>query len=151
MLQPVLIAVDGSPQAEAVTALAMKILNGQPVEVHVVCVVDGGYLSPDDEQGSEIWDGIVYPAAQHEHQAARQVIVRAVSLMREAGHKVTGDILPGEPVTVIIREAARRKAGLIVMGHRHLSTLKRWAEPSVVKEVIDLANCPVLVENQFLA
>lgn len=151
MLNSVLIAVDGSPQADAVVTLAQQILSCQSAEVHIICVVDSGYFSPDDEKGSEVWDGLVYPAARYEHQAARQMIARAVSRLEEEGYRATGNILPGEPVTVIIREAARLKAGLIVMGHRHLSALKRWAEPSVVKEVIDLANCPVLVENQFSA
>ncbi len=151
MFSRVLIAVDGSPQADAVMTLAGKILYGQSATICVICVVDAGYLSPEDEKGTEIVDGIVYPAARQEHQAARQSICRAVLCLEALGHSAEGHIFPGEPVTVIVREATRLNADLIVMGHRHLSVLKRWAEPSVVKEVIDLADCPVLVENQYVA
>ncbi|MCS3424357.1 nucleotide-binding universal stress UspA family protein [Rahnella sp. BIGb0603] len=155
MFTNILVALDGSPQSLAVIELGRKISAGKPANLHILCVVDGAYLLPgvhhflaENPTNNEASDGLVYPPANHEYHEARRIVSHAVTELTADNRHVSGLIVGGEPTEVIIREAARLKVDLIVMGHRHLSSLQRWVEHSIVKEVIDLAACPVLVENQ---
>lgn len=155
MFSTILVAIDGSPQSHAVIELSRKVSEGRAANVHVLCVVDGAYFlsesqpmlteNPEEDAAS---DGLVYPPANHEYHEAQHIVNGAVQALATHSRHVSGLILGGEPTAVIIREAARLKVDVIVMGHRHLSSLQRWVENSIVKEVIDLAACPVLVENQ---
>ncbi|MFM0630843.1 universal stress protein [Paraburkholderia xenovorans] len=54
----------------------------------------------------------------------------------------------GNPADVVIEQARLLTAEVIVMGHHHLSRLRRWANPSTSGEVIDRSNCPVLIETR---
>ncbi len=60
---------------------------------------------------------------------------------------VEGRVCTGQPSDTIIIEAKRIGADVIVMGHRHLSRLQRWADPSTAEAVIERAPCPVLIET----
>ncbi|WP_431022607.1 Usp domain-containing protein [Erwinia rhapontici] len=155
MFTHILVALDGSPQSLAVIELGRKISAGQSATLHVLCVVDEAYfltetqyLPPEESGESAASDGLVYPPANHEYHRAHQIVKQAVAGLTAEGRQVSGRVIGGEPTEMIIKEAARLEVDLIVMGHRHLSSLKRWFEHSTVKEVIDLAACPVLVENQ---
>lgn len=155
MFNTILVALDGSPQSAAVIELSRKVTAGHPAAIHILCVVDGAYLLPEEnyfyleeQHATEASDGLIYPPADREYQAAQETVNQAVDSLRWENRRVSGLIIGGEPTQVIIQQAARLKVDLIVMGHRHLSSLKRWVEHSIVKEVIDLAACPVLVENE---
>lgn len=155
MFTNILVALDGSPQSLAVIELGRKISAGQSAIIHVLCVVDEAYLlkeeaplSSEENRTTTASDGLVYPPASHEYHEAHQIVKQAIARLTAEECQVNGLIIGGEPTEMIIQEAARLEVDLIVMGHRHLSSLKRWFEHSTVKEVIDLATCPVLVENQ---
>ncbi|MGA7588418.1 universal stress protein [Rouxiella badensis] len=148
MFTHILVALDGSPQSQAVIALAHKISAEKLIKIDILCVVDGAFLIVDKNINDEAGDGLVYPPANQEYQQAQKMVNQAIAKLKTENRQVSGAIIGGEPTEVIIKEASRLNVDLIVMGHRHLSSLKRWVEHSIAKEVIDLADCPVLVENQ---
>ena len=47
-----------------------------------------------------------------------------------------------------IEQAQLLSAEVIVMGHHHLSRLRRWANPSTCGEVIERSRCAVLIETR---
>jgi nucleotide-binding universal stress UspA family protein len=51
----------------------------------------------------------------------------------------------GDPATMIVDEAAREEADVIVMGTRGLNTAKRWLMGSVSSRVVQHAPCNVFV------
>ncbi|MFD1260616.1 universal stress protein [Entomomonas asaccharolytica] len=67
--------------------------------------------------------------------------------------KVTGDIgakgtiVGGDTADVIIKYAKKINCDLILMGHRHLSKLNRFFDPSITIKVVKKAHCPVLVDS----
>jgi nucleotide-binding universal stress UspA family protein len=54
----------------------------------------------------------------------------------------------GNPADVVIEQARLLTAEVIVMGHHHLSRLRRWANPSTCGEVIERSRCAVLIETR---
>ena len=55
----------------------------------------------------------------------------------------------GKPGDVIIRVCKEEKAGLIVIGSRGLSKLKRTLQGSVSDHVLHNCNCPVVICRQY--
>jgi nucleotide-binding universal stress UspA family protein len=147
MFNRILIPLDGSPQGEHVIDLATRVATPGQSTLRVVCVVDAGYtLSEGDLTGIEP-DGIEYPPAAREQYVAERIVTAAVEHLYAAGLHAEGHALSGEATSIILGEAVRIGADLIVMGHRHLSRLRRWADPSTATEVIEHAPCPVLVQT----
>ena len=133
---PILAPVDFTPAASASLAQAGRLASEQRVPLIVMHVVDF-----DRVPGTEYR----YPAA-HE-QNMRQEIV----------HYAAGTHLPVTAETVvtvgpaaaeILRIAAHRKAGLIVLAPSRHNALERLLLGSVCKAVVRGAPCPVLVHRE---
>jgi nucleotide-binding universal stress UspA family protein len=147
MFRTLLIPLDDTPQSDSVVDLATQAAAADSSKFHVICVVDPAYsLSPGDEHGVEP-DGLTYPAAADQTARAEQIVVAAVKRLQCRGLLAEGRVCTGQPSETIINEAKRMSADVIVMGHRHLSRLQRWADPSTVETVIERAPCPVLIRT----
>ncbi|WP_263141595.1 universal stress protein [Pseudomonas sp. RIT-PI-AD] len=147
MFKQILLALDGSPQCERVSALAGTLalsgdLSGGRSSLHLVCAVDAAYVldSDDPEARGD------FPAAAAQQTDAQALIAAQLAHLRGLGLVASGAVLAGEPAAAICDEAARRNCDLIVIGHRHLSRLGRLFDPSIGARVLDAAPCPVLVE-----
>lgn len=146
MFYDLLIPLDGTTQADSVVQLAARAAIAGQSRLHVMCVVDPAYLTaPQDIQGTEP-DGLAYPRANEESQRARHVVTIAVDALRNEGFDVTGYLCGGDPFDAIVKNAARLRADLIVMGHRHLSRLQRLSNPSTTGKVLERSPCPVLID-----
>jgi nucleotide-binding universal stress UspA family protein len=62
-----------------------------------------------------------------------------------AGIEATVQVAEGAAALVIPEVARAQGARLIVIGHRHRSLVRRMAEMSVAKRILDRAPCEVLV------
>ena len=62
---------------------------------------------------------------------------------------VNGCVAGGDAAKIIIKHAKLINCDVIILGHRALSRLNRFLDPSVVAKVVDKAHCPVLVDNSF--
>jgi nucleotide-binding universal stress UspA family protein len=69
----------------------------------------------------------------------------AMGILQKRGVEANAVMLHGEPATLIIDEAEKENADLIVMGTRGLSAGKRWLLGSVSTHVMHHAPCNVLV------
>lgn len=137
MFERILVAIDGTPQAQRLIATAAQLAGAGTPRLEVVCVVDRAFALPQP-------DVLDYPPAEHEQHEA-QALVDAALAQLPAG-RATGRVLAGDPARAILREAERLGCDLIVIGHRHLGRIERLLDPSVGQRVIERAPCPVLVE-----
>ncbi|SDH01172.1 Nucleotide-binding universal stress protein, UspA family [Paraburkholderia phenazinium] len=158
MFDIVLVPLDGAPQRAHVIDLAARAATPGSSTLHLLCVVDPSYAQPPGdpiriepslrEPGSIQADGLVYPYAVEQTGDAERILAAAAERLTAHGFAVERHVRAGAPGDVIVDEARRIAADVIVMGHRHLSRLRRWANPSTAGEVIEHAPCPVLVQTR---
>ncbi len=147
---PVLVAVDGSPSANtAVTYLAAnRIVQGHPIHVlgvaHPIGVAaawEAGALSP-----------IALESLEEQRKADRHDLedgaARAVNRLRASGYDAQYSIVDGHAPQEIIERAAELGCGLIVMGSRGMTGLKRILVGSVARATLLHAAASVLIVRE---
>ena len=137
MLDPfptvILLATDGSEEAQIAARMAAGIAVGTGSELHLVYVAGTGGADPR-----------VY---ERMRRSSRALLDEQADKMRDAGAKITQRHLRnGRPEQEIVALADELGAGLIVMGGRGLGGMKRALMGSVSDSVVRHApHCPVLV------
>ena len=145
MFNVLFVPLDGSPQSTHVIELASRVAAPGTATVHLLCVVDPSYaLPPGDESG----DDLTYPQAQAQTSFARSVLAAAADQLAGRNLTVEQHFCAGNPADVVIGQARLLAAEVIVMGHHHLSRLRRWVNPSTSGEVMDRSPCAVLIETR---
>jgi nucleotide-binding universal stress UspA family protein len=76
---------------------------------------------------------------------ARDVLRGAIGRLRTAGRTVEGAVLRGRAASAIIDDARDFRADLVVAGSRGHGTIESLLLGSVSSEIVDHAQCPVLV------
>jgi nucleotide-binding universal stress UspA family protein len=145
----VLLATDGSMDAELAATTAVDLANSTSSELHIVFVKEDPYISGDPSY----WSGVPseYPFTDPEmereiEQQGRKQLDAEVEKVRSAGGKVAeAHLRVGAAATEIVALAEDIEAGLIVMGSRGLGRIRRALMGSVSDGVVRHAHCPVLV------
>jgi nucleotide-binding universal stress UspA family protein len=130
----ILLATDGSKDADMAARAAVDLANQPGAELHVVYV---GQAPP-------------YPAPEHYEVVARQRLDELVEEVTGAGGNVAEAHLRMEPRAGkedehIVGLAEELGVDLIVVGSRGLSGIKHALVGSVSESVVRHAHCPVLV------
>jgi nucleotide-binding universal stress UspA family protein len=149
MFNILLVPLDGSPQSVHVIDLASRVAAPGTAVVHLLCGVDPSYLLPPDDESGGTSAGLTYPSAQAQTSFAQSVLAAAAVQLADRNFKVEQHLGAGNsPADIVIEQARLLRADIIVMGHHHLSRLRRWANPSTSGEVIDRSPCAVLIETR---
>ena len=136
----ILLATDGSKDAELATKAAIELANATGSELHVVYVGEFGPLprAPLESKLGQI--------AQRLTRRTRSVLGERIALIAAAGGGVSGEhARVGRPAQEIVALAQEIEAGLIVMGSRGRGGVRRALMGSVSDSVVRHAHCPVLV------
>jgi nucleotide-binding universal stress UspA family protein len=81
-----------------------------------------------------------------DHSPYHEILEAGVRSLTEAGMRVNGLVVTGDPVREIAHCASQIKADLIIVGHKHLDGwTSRWWGHSVSSHLIELAPCNVLM------
>jgi nucleotide-binding universal stress UspA family protein len=139
----ILLATDGSEEAEVALLTAVDLANRTNSELYVVHV--GGDYHPGPEIALE--PALLEETLLELEREAREVLERQVKKIEEAGGTVAEAHLRmgGQPDQHIVEVAEEIGAGLIAMGSRGLGGIKRALMGSVSDSVVRHAHCPVLV------
>jgi nucleotide-binding universal stress UspA family protein len=132
----ILLATDGSGEAELAAATAAALANGTNSELHVVHV---GPFMP-----------MAFAAMEEEParmaREARKTLDDAVGRIEDTGGDVAqAHLKVGGASEEIVALAEELGAGLIVMGNRGRGGVRRALMGSVSESVVRHAHCPVLV------
>jgi nucleotide-binding universal stress UspA family protein len=134
----ILLATDGSRDAELARTTAVDMANSTDSEVHVVTVAPG-YPSYD----------IRNPAVVEQlRKQAQDILNEQVEKIEQSGGKVVEKhlrIAERYRAQQIVQVAEEIGAGLIVMGSRGLGGVRRALIGSVSDSVVQHAHCPVMV------
>jgi nucleotide-binding universal stress UspA family protein len=139
----VLLATDGSKDAELATTTALELANGPGSELHIVLVEEPAYAYVDASGYPYFTDAEL----EHElEQRARMRLDAEVQKIRSAGGAVAeAHLRVGAAAAEIADLAQDIGVGLIVMGSRGLGGIRRALMGSVSDSVVRHAHCPVLV------
>ena len=142
----ILLATDGSEEAELAARTAADLAKSTNSELHLIYV---GHMPSIfyESPGTMALDPDLQSRMEEEaEEAARTSLEKQVQKIREAGIEVAAiHTSVGFPDAEIVGSAERLGAGLIVMGSRGLGPLKRALMGSVSDSVVRHAHCPVLV------
>jgi nucleotide-binding universal stress UspA family protein len=136
----VLIAVDGSPAAQAAVRHVVELAaSGSMIKAFVVAAQEPTYLYelvlPPDSEVLERWSAA----------AGRQGVERAEAPLREAGIAFESEVVAGDPARVLLDAAERHHCQLIVMGARGRGPVKGLLLGSVSQAVLQGARLPVTI------
>lgn len=139
----ILLATDGSKDAELATNAAIELANTTGSELHVVNVKGVNvYIDPSTET-TRVVHGAAEETARRE---AQETLDAQVEKIEAAGGKVAQTYVRlGRPVEEIVILADEIDAGLVVVGSRGLGGIRRLLLGSVSDGVVRHAHCPVLI------
>ena len=138
----ILLATDGSEEAELATLRAVDLVDATNSELHVVHV---GVLPTflDSYPGTLGYERRLYEEIE---EISRELLRKESWRVKAAGGTVSGTHLRmGQVDLEIVALAEELGADLIVMGSRGLGGVRRALMGSVSDSVVRHAHCPVLV------
>jgi nucleotide-binding universal stress UspA family protein len=141
-LATILLATDGSPDADEAgrAAIALADLTGAALHVVHAWYVPMEHADPALPSGER-----AYVAALHEEQGQR-VLATTLDRLATAGGVIAGaQLRHGRPARAVLDEAATVGADLIVTGSRGSGQAKRVMLGSVAEGIVRGASCPVLI------
>ena len=148
----ILLATDGSREAELATQTAVDLARMSDSELHVVYVQDYSsiallYPEVSDPEGVVMPDPILEGDLERSsEQRSRELLDAEVERVRSAGGTVAqAHLMMGEVAREIVHLAEDLRAGLIVMGSRGRGGIRRALMGSVSDSVVRHAHCPVMV------
>ncbi len=132
----VLIAVDGSESSKLAVQHCLASQWEKATEFRIISVID-------------FFEPLVAMQQEKEHHITRlQELVKTCQAEIEAklpGMPVSSEVLDGYTKTLIVKEAGRWRADLIVLGCRGMSNFKRILLGSVSQSVLNNASCSVRI------
>ena len=139
----ILVATDGSKEAELAASTAADLAKSHDSELHVV------YVEPASPPFWSMIDEFEDAGAERTGPESRRRLDEQVRRIEEAGGTVAeAHLRLGRPDDQIVRLAEEIGAGLIVMGSRGHGGVLRALMGSVSESVIRHAHCPVLVVRE---
>jgi len=141
MYKRILVAYDGSEAGQKALLNSKELAQWTNAEVHLVAVMPPASALIGGE--GYVYDPRIEEEERKEYDNIMQEGVRRLS---EAGRTAQGEVVVGDAVDEISRQASKIGADLIVLGHKHLTSwTARWWRGSVSKALIEHAPCSVLV------
>ena len=152
----ILLATDGSTEAELAARTAADLSQKTDSELHVIHVLDVAkvglsmsvlYPEATDPEGVQLPDPVLEEEIeQRAKQGGREALDEEVQRVRSAGGTVAqSHLMMGEVEREIVHLAEDLGAGLIVMGSRGRGGMRRALMGSVSDSVVRHAHCPVMV------
>ena len=141
MYKKILLAYDGSDAGQHALLDCRELAQWSQSELHLVAVMPSAMSFVGLEGG-------VYDVELEERERAKyqSILDDGIRRLEQAGYAARGEVVTGEAIDEIVKQARKVKADLIVVGHKHLdSWAARWWRGSISGALIEHAPCSVLV------
>lgn len=142
----VLLAVDGSPYSDAAVDEVVSRVWPKDAEIRVITAYELP-LAPAPETWAlppDYFEKLDRAAREHAETVEHAVVLKLATAL-DSSVKVTGNILPGSPRSIILEEADRWNADLIVVGSHGYGAWHRFLLGSVSQAIVSHAKCSVEV------
>jgi nucleotide-binding universal stress UspA family protein len=145
----ILLATDGSKEAELASASAADLSEKTGSELHIVYVGHMPLVSYESPGATTLEPDLWRRMQEDAEQAARTMLDELVQREGQTGAEVAEvHARLGRPDAQIVGLADELGAGLIVLGSRGLGPLRRALMGSVSDSVVRHAHCPVLIVRE---
>ena len=144
----ILLATDGSEEAEMAFASAADLSKKTGSELHVVYVGHMPLASYESPGATTLDPGLSGRMHESAQQEARTMLDEQMQRVGHSGEIAEVHARIGRPDAEIVGLAEELGAGLIVLGSRGLGRLRRALMGSVSDSVVRHAHCPVLVVRE---
>src|SRR5215203_6810764 len=143
----ILLATDGSKQAELAARTAVDIAATTNSELHMITVARLEYRSGYEIPESGDFLKRTYKAIERK---AQELLDEQVKKLEQTGGPIPQEVhlLRGYPDREIVHLADEIGAGLIVMGNRGKGGVRKALMGSVSNSVVRYAHCPVLIVRE---
>jgi nucleotide-binding universal stress UspA family protein len=143
------VAVDGSPEAEEALAHATDIADATDGRITAVHAVDPSIPSGDDTDpfggASERDRRLIVESVETAEERGLDVLDAIGDVAANLGHEIDTELVYGDPVEAITDYADTVGADAIYVGHRGLSERRETMVGSVAKQFVERAERPVTV------
>jgi nucleotide-binding universal stress UspA family protein len=146
----ILLATDGSEEAVLAAKTAADLANKTGSELHIVHVrpriqphYPGYYIGPEVVEGAEAKE-----RERLDREAQLLLDTQAEQIQAAKGSVAQPHLMVGRPEAEIVALAEELGVGLIVLGSRGRSGVRRALMGSVSDSVVRHAHCPVMVVRQ---
>ena len=136
----VLLAIDDSRFSEAAAKSLAGQFRSQDTEVRVLHVVEPIAISEPPQMSPGY-----YPELEEQLPQAHELVDRVAKTLSSAGFRVTTSVATGDARSVILEDAAKWHADLIVLGSHGRKGLGRFFLGSVSEAVARHAHCSVQI------
>lgn len=136
VFETILVAYDGSPQAQRATDLAFSMAAAMQSKLLIFAVI----RPPEPAARAEL-NAVLDDAREHYEQSFAQLREQA----KRRGVELETEIEVGHPAEHIVHRAEQTHTELIIMGRRGISSFQRWMLGSISERVLRYAHCPVMV------
>ena len=137
MFNKIVCAIDGTAITERILLYAMHFGKKEGAVVHIV----HAYELPENYVAQEGFEEL----AQAYRAVAKGLVDDARAFLEEVGLQVTGEAIEGPPAQVVLEEADRVGADLILVGHRNPKDVAEMLLGSVSQQILNQSRIPVLV------
>ncbi len=145
MLKNILVATDASPASNRAINLAADVAGKYGATVHLLYAVREMQLPPELKKMAEV-EKIAGARTDVLDFVGRKILGEAEArALKKGATSVKSSLEHGDPATVILRYAKRRKADLIVLGTRGLGQVKGMLMGSVSRKVTNLSDISCLI------
>lgn len=145
MLKNILVATDASPASNRAINLAADMAGKYDATLHLIYAVREMQLPPELKKMAEV-EKIAGARSDVLNFVGSKILSDAEERATKKGAaKVKTSLEHGDPATVILRIAKRRKVDLIVLGTRGLSQMKGVLMGSVSRKVTNLSEISCLI------
>jgi len=145
----ILLATDGSKEAQLAFASAADLSEKTGSELHLVYVGHIPLVAYESPGATTLDPDLLGRMQEGAEQEARTMLEELVQRVGKTGGEVAGvHARLGRPDAQIVGVADELGAGLIVLGSRGLGPLRRALMGSVSDSVVRHAHCPVLVVRE---
>lgn len=142
----VLLAYDGSAEAEEAARAAVEVASATGSELHLVYALQTAAHMPYPHPLAAERSETLVERSRHE---ARAFVDGVAERMRSEGAEIAdAHLVFGKADDEIVRLSEELDAGLIVMGSRGLGGMRRALMGSVSDSVVRHAHCPVMVVRE---
>jgi nucleotide-binding universal stress UspA family protein len=140
---PIVVAIDGSEEAELAARAAAELSGGTGSEIHLVVVLP----TPARMYGPHFYSADMEKQFLERARAeAREFLDAQAERVHSGGGRVAQTYLAtGRPEEEIVELAEEIGAGMVVMGSRGFGGVRRALMGSVSGSVVRHAHCPVLI------
>ena len=145
MLNNILVATDASAASNRAINLAADMAGKYGATLHLLYVVREMQLPPELKKMAEV-EKIAGARLDVLDFVGKKILGDAVTRATKKGAgKVTSSLEHGDPATIILRYAKRRKVDLIVLGTRGLGQVKGMLLGSVSRKVTNISDISCLI------